>query len=209
MHGPSPILTFGLMAVGVLGLLGLLAAAAGRGRPVPTAGELAVLVRHSPAFRAFAFLATLAFPIGLTVLFSLYPPGRDETGYVLLAYAATVVVTVALYWEAVRYYVFATPQGIEGRSPWRGARYFAWDDVREVTFNPAAGWFAFEAWDGDCIRVHWTAVGVRDLLYLVEAHVPAAVVQKARPGWERLGRPVPRSADEPVLEARRPWRRGE
>ncbi|MBO0699719.1 MAG: PH domain-containing protein, partial [Zavarzinella sp.] len=183
--------------------------AAARGRPVPTAGEIAVLVRHSPAFRAFTFLATLTFPIGLTILFSLYPPARGETGYVLLAYGSVVVATVALYWEAVRYYVFATPQGIECRSPWRGARYFAWDDIRTVTFNPAAGWFAFEAWDGDRIRVHWTAVGVRDLLHLVETHVPAGMVQRARPGWERLGRPMPRSADEPVLEARRPWRRGE
>ena len=170
-----------------------------RGRPVPTAGGLAVLVRHSPAFRAFAFLATLAFPIGLTVLFSLYPPGRDETGYVLLAYAATVVVTVALYWEAVRYYVFATPQGIEGRSPWRGARYFAWDDVREVTFNPAAGWFAFEAWDGTASASIGRPLASEICSTWWQAHVPAAVVQKARPGWERLGRPVPRSADEPVL----------
>jgi hypothetical protein len=197
------------MAVGVLGLLGLLALAAGRGRPAPTAGGDEVLVRHSPGFRLFAFLGALALPVGLTVFFTIYPPTRDETVYVLGTYAAVVAGTLALYWEAVRYYVFATRQGIECRSAWRGARYFAWDDVREVTFNAAAGWFAFQAWDGDRIRVHWTALGVRDLLHLVEAHVPAGVVQKARPGWDRLGRPLARPWDEPVLEARRPWRRGE
>jgi hypothetical protein len=207
MRSP-PLLTFGLMAVGVLGLLGLLAVIAGRGRPEPVRGDPSVLVRHSPGFRLFAFLAALGFPVGLTILFTVYPPNRDEAVYVLVAFAVVVPATVALYWEAVRYYAFATAEGIEGRSPWRGARYFAWDDVREVTFNPAAGWFAFAAWDGDRIRVHWTAVGVRDLLPFVEAHVPAAIVQKARPGWERLGRPLPRPRDEPVLEARPPWRRG-
>jgi hypothetical protein len=209
MHGPPPLLTFALMGLGVLGLLGLLAQVAGRGRPAPGAGGEAVLVRHSPAFRLSAFVAALALPVGLTIFFTIYPPTREETVYVLGAYAAVVSGTLALYWEAVRYYVFATRQGIECRSAWRGARYFAWDDVREVTFNPAAGWFSFAAWDGDRIRVHWTALGVRDLLRLVEAHVPAALVQPARPGWERLGRPLARPADEPVLEARRPWRRGE
>src|SRR5438046_371432 len=114
MYGPSPVLTFGLMAVGVLGLLGLLAQAAGRGRPEPGPGGDAVLVRHSLAFRLCAFLAALALPVGLTVLFTAYPPGREETRYVLGAYAAVVVVTVAVYWKAVRYYVFATSQGIEG-----------------------------------------------------------------------------------------------
>jgi hypothetical protein len=209
MNRSPSLLTFALMAVGVLGLLGLLALAAGRGRPVPGGGDQSVLVRHSPGFRLSAFLAALGLPVGLTILFTIYPPNRDEAVYVLGAFALVVPTTVALYWEAVRYYVFATPQGLECRSPWRAARYFAWDDVREVTFNPAAGWFAFEAWDGDRIRVHWTAVGVRDLLRLVEMRIPAALVQKARPGWDRLGRPLPRPWDEPVLEARRPWRRGE
>ncbi|HKB05454.1 MAG TPA: PH domain-containing protein [Gemmataceae bacterium] len=208
MRSP-PLLTFALMAVGVLGLLGLLAVTAARGRPIPAAGQPSVLVRHSPGFRLFAFLAALSLPVGLTILFTIYPPNRDETAYVLGAFVVVVPLTVALYWEAVRYYVYATAQGIEGRSPWRGARYFAWDDIREVTFNPAAGWFAFQAWDGDRIRVHWTAVGVKDLLHLVETHIPAAMVQKARPGWDRLGRPLPRPSNEPVLEARRPWRPGE
>ena len=208
MPGLSPTLTYGLIALGVLGVLGLLAAVARRDRPLPT-GPDEVLVRHSPGFRLFTSLAALGFPLGLTVLFTLFPPPRAEARYALGAFLVIVALTLAFYWEAVRYYVFATRQGIEGRSAWRGTRYFAWGDVQEVTFNHAAGWFAFRAWDGDRIRVHWSALGVADLLRLVETHVPANVLQKARPGWERLGRSLARPWDEPVLEARPPWRHGD
>jgi hypothetical protein len=204
MRGLSPLVAQGLIVLGVLGLLGLLAWSARRGRPEP--GPNSLLIRHSPAFRLTALFTVLAAPLVLVFAMAVFPPLREEARYVLLAFAVALAVTLPVYWESARYYALVTPQGIEGRSPWRAARYFAWDDIREVRFNPAAGWFAFEAWDGDHIRVPAAAANVSDLLRTVETYVPTTVLKKARTGWERVGRPFPRPADEPVLEARPPRR---
>jgi hypothetical protein len=204
MRGLPPALAHLFIVFGVLGLLGLLTWSARRGRPDP--GPPGLLIRHSAAFRLSALMTALAVPVALLLALAVFPPLREEARYALLAFTVVLVMTLPMYWEAARYYVYATAHGLEGRSPWRAARYFAWDDIREVTFSPATGWFTFRAWDGDRIRLPATGVGVPELLGMVETHVPSAILKQARMGWERVGRPFPRPRDEPILEARPPRR---
>jgi Bacterial PH domain len=204
MRGLSPALAYTLIMVGLAGLLALLAWSARRGRPA--AGPGGLLIRHSTAFRVTALVTALAIPVTLMIAYSILPPVREEGRYVLIAFAVILAVTLPMFWEAARYYVFADAHGLECRSPWRAPRYFAWDDVREVTFSPATGWFAFRGWDGDRIRVPATAAGVPDLLRIVETHVSPSVLKRARAGWGRVGRSFPHLPDEPTLEARPPRR---
>jgi Bacterial PH domain len=204
MRGLSPLLAHGLILVGLVGLLGLLAWSARRGRP--DAGPTTLLIRHSSAFRLTTLLIALAMPVALMLAYSILPAVREEGRYVLAAFSIVMAVTLPMFWEAARYYVFVTPHGLECRSPWRAPRYFAWDDVRQVTFNSATGWFAFRAWDGDRIRVPSAAAGVPELLRMVEAHLSPSALKKARAGWERVGRAFPRLLDEPLLEAKPPRR---
>src|SRR5687768_786457 len=81
MRGLSPTLAQGLIILGLVGLLGLLAWSARRGRP--DAGPGGLLIRHSAAFRMSALLTALAVPIGITLAFAVFPPLREEARYAL------------------------------------------------------------------------------------------------------------------------------
>ncbi|HJZ90535.1 MAG TPA: hypothetical protein VKE40_06650 [Gemmataceae bacterium] len=202
-------LTYGLIAVAVLGLLGFMAWAARRGRPRPGDGAHTLRFRHNAVFRLLAYLATFGIPIGLTALVIAIPPRGEEVGYVVAAYALFAALSLPLFWEASRYCILVSPGGLACRSPWRGWRSIAWDDVRDVSFSNLNGWFVFRDRAGEKIRVHLFVSGVNELLKLVELRVPPDRMAAAKPGYDRVGRPFPRLRDDPVLEPRHPRRRDE
>lgn len=204
-----PAMTYGLIVVAVTVLLALMAWAGRHGRPRPGADEHTLLFRHNAVFRWFAYLSTIGIPLGLTALVTLIPPRGEEVWYVVGIYAGFALLTLPLFWEAIRYYVLVGPEGIVCRSAWRGTRFIAWDDLREVSFSTANAWFIFRARDGTTIRVHMFVSGLSDLLRLVELRVPADRMRNAKPGYDRVGRPFPKVSDDPVLEPRRPRRRDE
>ena len=132
--------------LGLIGLLGLLAWAARRGRP--DAGPPTILIRHSSAFRLTTLLTAVAIPTVLMLAFAVLPPVREEGRYVLALFGVVMAVTLPMYWEAVRYYVFATPHGLECRSPC-ALRAISPGRHSRGHIQPTTGWFAFRAWDGD------------------------------------------------------------
>ena len=209
MRGLLPFLTYGLIAVCVVFLLGIMAWAAKRGRPTAGGEEHSVVFRYNIVLRVFAFLAAFGIPIGITALVIAFPPRREEIGYVIGVYAIFAGLSLPLYWETSRHYVLISPEGIERRSAWFGFRFIAWDEVAKVTYSQVNAWFVFHAENGEKIRVSALISGLNDLLRLVEMRLPARVLREARAGYERLGRPFPKSDDEPRLEARPPRRRGE
>lgn len=206
---PVSKLTFILMAGCLIALALLLAASARQGRPRPLPGDRTLLLRHNTLFRWLALLAAVVLPILLTALLYLYPPKRPEVPYLVAAYLILALVTLPLVWEAGRYYLRVTPDGLECRSPWRGGRSLAWADVEAVNYSGVNAWFEFVGREGDRLRVHSFVAGLNDLLRVVEAEVPAAALKGARAGYARVGRPFPTLPDEPVLEARRPKRVGD
>lgn len=206
MFRPVPLLPFVLIATCAVLLALLTAASAGRGIPrlLPETGSL--LVRHSPVFRWTVLAMGVLSPVGLTVGLRYFPPTRTDVPYLLAVYLTAAAVLTPLVWEAGRFYVLATPDGLEGRSAWRGVRTIAWDDLEEVRFSPFHAWFEFRDRTDRAIRVFAFAAGVDELLRVTEAHVPAGILSRARSGYLRVGRPFPPQPDEPVLEARRPRR---
>jgi hypothetical protein len=204
MARPVPLLPFVLIA-GCAVLLALLTAtSARRGLPRQLPGDQVILVRHSPVFRGFVLLAAVLIPTGIIVALRYYPPRRDDVPYLLGLYLVVTGLVVPMVWEAGRFYLLATPDGLEGRSAWRGVRVIAWDDVDAVGYSPLNAWFEFRGRDRQKIRVLVFAAGLNDLFRLVEANVPADALKPARFGYARIDRPFPPLPDEPVLEARRP-----
>ena len=204
MYRPVPLLPFVLITACAVLLALLTAGSAGRGLPRVAPGAPARLVRHAPGFRWTVLAAAVVVPVALTLGQRYYPPTRLDVPYLLGLYLAVAAVTTPLVWEAGRFYLLATPAGLDGRSPWRGARAIAWDDLESVAYRPLPGWFEFRGRDGQTLRAFGFAAGLDDLFRLVEAHVPAAALVRARAGYARLGRPFPALPDEPILEARPP-----
>jgi len=204
MYRPIPLLPFVLIAGCAIFLALLTAGSARRGLPHVLPGAYVLLVRHVPVFRWTVLAIAVLVPVGLTVGIRYYPPIRPDVPYLLGAYLIVAAVTTPLIWEAGRYYLLATPDGLEARSAWRGGRVITWDDLDAVGYSPVNARFEFHGRDGQSIRVFTFAAGVDDLFRLVEGHVPAATLKRARAGYARVGRTFPPLPDEPVLEARRP-----
>ncbi len=204
---PVSTLSFVLMAGCLIALALMLKAAAHHGQP--TGGDRVLVLRHNSLFRWLALLAALVLPVGLTALLRFYPPTRPEVPYLVAAYIVLGLVTLPLVWESSRYYLRVTPTGLECRSPWRGVRTLAWDDVESVVWSAVNAWFEFVGRDGDRIRVHAFVTGLNDLLQAAEAEVLPMALKGARAGYTRVGRPFPHLPDEPVLEARQPRRVGQ
>src|SRR5262245_18620957 len=209
MHLGLPALTYGLIAVVVVGALGLMVWAARRGRPRPGDQAHTLRFRHNTLFRWFVYVSTFGIPIGLTALVIAIPPRGEEVAYVVAAYAMFAALSLPLFWEASRYLLLVSADGLACRSPWRGWRSIEWDDVSDVTFSPTSAWFVFLGPDGRKIRVHLFVSGVSELLKLVELRVHPDRLRGARPGYERVGRPFPRHHEDPILEPRHPRRRDE
>lgn len=202
MRGLIPYLSIGLIAIGVFGLLGLLARAGRLGVPKP--GSQTLLLRYSPMFRGLTYVAAFCVPVGLTVLVTIFPPHGQARWYVFGLYVVVAVLGLPVVWEASRFYLFVTPGGLECRSPWRGVRYMEWDDLIAVEYSGINSWFVFRSAGGESIRVSGFVAGVPSVLAEVEKRIPPAALRNARAGYLKIGRPVPPSEDEPVLEARPP-----
>lgn len=209
MFRPVPYQPFVLLA-GCAVLLALLtAASARRGLPRTLPGDRVVLVRHNPMFRAVVLGLAVLLPAGLTVFLYYYPPVRPDVPFILGLYLVSAGLSTLFVWEAGRFYLLATPIGLEGRSAWRGLRVVAWDDLEAVAFSRLNNWFEFRGRSGARVRAMTFAAGLNDLLRVVEDNVPAEALTGAQTGYNRLGRRFPGLPDEPVLEARRPRRVGE
>jgi hypothetical protein len=209
MYRPVPFLPFVLVAGCAVLLAVLTAVSARRGLPRPLPGDHVLLVRHSPLFRSTVLALAVLLPVGLTAFLYFYPPVRPDVPFVLGLYLVTAGLSTLVVWEAGRFYLLATPIGLEGRSAWRGIQVIAWDDVEAVVYSPLNAWFEFRGRAGERVRAVAFATGLNDLLRVVEENVPAAALTGARTGYARLGRRFPVLPDEPILEARRPRRVGE
>ena len=209
MLRPIPFQPFVLIAGCAVLLALLLATTARNGMPRPRPGDRVVLVRHNPLFRAVVLGLAVLVPAGLTVFLYFQPPARPDVPLVLGLYLVSAGLSTLFVWEAGRFYLLATPVGLEGRSAWRGLRVIAWDDLEAVAYSPPNAWFEFRGRAGERVRAMTFADGVHDLLRVVEENVPAEALVGARAGYNRIGRRFPGLPDEPVLEARRPRRVGE
>jgi Bacterial PH domain len=189
---------FPLIVVAVTGLLALMAWAAQRGRPTadPASGRL--VFRHSGVFRGFALFAAFGIPLGITVLVLFHPPKNDgdliAIGFI---YGLFAVLSFPLLWETMLYSVAVSDAGIDARSPWRGRRAFAWDEIEQVTWSNFSGSFVFRSTDGRTISVRGLTAGVSEFLGACERHLPLEVLEGAQPGYGRIGRVFPRAHYRP------------
>ena len=209
MYPPVPLLPFVVVAGCVILLAVLTAVSARHGLPRPLPGEQVVLVRHNPLFRGTVLAVAVLLPAVLTGFLRFYPPTRPDVPTVLGLYLVAAGLSTLLVWEAGRFYLLATPVGLEGRSAWRGIRVIAWDDLEAVTYGPLTARFEFRGTTGDRVQVMAFAAGVSELLRMTEENVPPETLGGARSGYARIGRPFPALPDEPILEARPARRPGE
>jgi hypothetical protein len=180
------------IALAVVGFLSLLAWAAHRGRPRIDPHTGALLFRHSIVLRGFAFFSAFVIPLGITVLVFFKPPKDEGDVWAILGlYGLFGVLSAPLLWEATRFSLVVSPDGLDCRSPWRPRRFVPWDEVVGLSYSQINSWFVLRTADGWKFRVLGLVPGLSQFLEQVERHLPAWALREARAGYARLGRPFP------------------
>lgn len=197
-----PSLTHGVIVAGLILMIGLLAWTWQRPRWV----DGTVVFRYHFALQAVAFFIAFGVPAGLTAVGSAFRYRRDEVGFLYDAYMAAAAIGLPVFWEATRFAVRVTQFGLERRSAWRAYRVLIWDEICEVRYNSFNSWFVFVDESGRKIRVPAMLGGLTEFLRLVESRLPPESLVRARTGYDRLGRVMPKLGNEPILEARPPRR---
>ena len=186
---------FLIVAVPAIGFLSLLLWAARRGRPAEGPGATLVF-RHGLLLRGFSLFAAFGIPLGITVLVLFNPPKQDgDVTAILCLYGLFAVLSAPLLWESMRFSLAVTPEGLDCRSPWRGHRFLAWHEVKEVSFNPTNSWFVIRAHDGWKFRPSILVPGLARFLEQCERHLPLSALANAVEGYRRVGRPFPQLED--------------
>jgi hypothetical protein len=173
-------------------VLALFELAAHRGRPTIISDEGTLLFRYSVLFRGFARFAMFGIPLAITALgFSRPPKNQDDLRAFIGMYALFAVLTIPLWWEATRFALILTTEGLDYLSPWRGRQFIAWDEIEELSYSLLCQWFIVRAKDGRRIRVSMLVSGVSAFLAECEQHLHPSSLIGAKAGYGLVGRTFP------------------
>ena len=186
------------IAMGVGGTLGLglLAAAARRGRAEIDPFTSAQRFRYPAAIR-HVFLGTLVICPALVTAFLTQVPMRDagDLWGASAMYALFIGLTAPLWWESSRFAIAADPRGVDCISPWRARQFFRWGEIESIDFSIPCQWFVICTRGRRKFRVPMFVAGLSDFLAICEANLPIGAFWGADEGYRLVGRPFPRRRD--------------
>jgi hypothetical protein len=186
----------------VLGFLGLLYRVAQRGRPKLDAGTGVVWFRHSAIFRGFALMVAVGVPLALTALIVFKPPrNRVEVLAIIGLFGLFGSLGGPLIWEALRFALGVSKDGLDCRSPWRASRFVPWNRVEGLSYNTTNSWFIIHTKDRWNFHISILVPGLSIFLTRCEQHLSTANLVKAKSGYSLVGREFPRA--ERTRRARR------
>jgi hypothetical protein len=176
----------------VIGSLGLLLWVAQRGRPKLDAETGVVWFRHSAIFRGFALLLGFGVPLAITALIVFKPPkNRADVFAVIGVYGMFALLGGPLLWEALRFALGISKDGLDCRSPWRASRFVPWNRVERLSYSSMNSWFVIHTKDRWNFHVSILVPGLAIFLTRCEQHLSLANLAKAKPGYSLVGRPFP------------------
>jgi hypothetical protein len=190
--------TSAIIAVVVVTFLAVLMGAAQRGKPTADPSTGLLVFRHNILLRGFALFTAFGIPIGITALVIAKPPkNQDDYLAIFGLYALFAALGGPLLWETMRFALVVGPDGLDGRSPWRGRNFFRWEEVEQVSYNPLLGWFVIRGAGGRKIRVSALVTGLNAFLEACEKRLPPDKLRRAKGGYNVLGRPFPEGSRRP------------
>jgi endonuclease/exonuclease/phosphatase family metal-dependent hydrolase len=155
-------------------------------------------LRHGLLFRAYACGLFLGLELLLGSLVLFFPPESSlAIGLLVAAALITLVFGVILMWDASRFALTVTSQGLECRSPWRGPRTILWSEIERISFSIENLWFAIEPKSGPPFHVLAIVPGVSQFLAACEANLPVEKLFAAEPGYDWVWRKFPYVKDKP------------
>ncbi|TXH77398.1 MAG: hypothetical protein E6Q88_01395 [Lysobacteraceae bacterium] len=163
-------LQWSLWWIAMIAVMGWLGRARLKPRPVHEAGSL----RH-PRATLIIGLVTFGFFAALTVLSNLFP-NDTATWWTTAIFVGFALMGVPLIIEYVYARHAVSAAGLSYWTYFGGAKFMAWDTLREVRFTHAMRWFRVENSSGDVARLSVMLIGLPDFAAALLEYAPDTTV---------------------------------
>jgi hypothetical protein len=152
----------------------------------PADGEL--LMRYGLPARFFGLFTAFVFPATICIIGVLAPP--KEWIDVLFAGASLLLslgMGIPIFVETHYRWLLVSSKGIALHSPWRGERYYGWEDILECIAMRQRGAFLFRGRDGSKFKVTPILSGIREFVPYLMRYLDPAVGRQAHRVILQLG----------------------
>lgn len=156
-----------------------------------------LVLTHSRLFCILSVALFLGLLLLVATLAMWYPPVTPVSITLCgLAILTILILGVVLMWDAFQYSLTITSKGLDCISPWRGKRFIAWNDVKQIDFSDANLWFGVQPHQGPVFHVSVFVPGCAQFLGECEANLKTEQLAPAVQGYPWVWRALPAGVDK-------------
>jgi hypothetical protein len=170
----------------------MLILSAKRTKPIVDRNTGLVMFQHCRLVRRFALFVAIGVPLILTpvVLFS-PPKNAADRLAVKELYVLPTLMGALFLWEAMRFAVVASADGLYRRSAWGRSRFLRWIEISRFSYR--SGWFEIRTAQHVTVVVPYIVGGIDDFLDVCEQRLAPGVIVNVSAGYKLLNRRLPES----------------
>lgn len=169
-----------------------------RKQSVPVDDNGRLTLRHGKLFWTYACGLFLGLEIligSLALFFPLTSPLAN--GLLICVAVIAAILGIVLIWDAYRFQMMITSEGLDCHSPWRGPSQIPWNEIQNISFSTANLWFEVKPKTGDTFHVMAIVPGVQQFLASCEANLPVEKLVAAEEGYDWVWRKFPYMKNKP------------
>lgn len=153
----------------------------------PDVEDGAVVLRYPRAFRIGLVAAGLLFVALAVIPIAMILAGEGDEKLVRVTWFSAplmLLLGVPCFFER-RVELRVDAEKIHGQTGFRGVRGMRFDDIVDVRWSGALGWFKLIAKDGSCLRISRMLRGYDTVILALKEKVAPGVADRALQGWVR------------------------
>ena len=163
----------------------------GRPRAQGNSGDL--VFNYGWAVRIVAMsLVVGIFAIGGLATYEHPAKNATELSLLCVVFGFFLIPVGTLLWEAMRFSIVVSGDGLHFRSAWRRGFFVAWPEITEVFYDPAMWWFVIRSSQGQTIHVSRYVAGIGKFVGEVTRRLqPSGLREPNAPGFVIFKRSLP------------------
>jgi hypothetical protein len=163
------------------------------GRPMAQGDSGDLVFNYGWAVRIVAIsLAVVISAVGGLVTYKHPAKNGTELSLLCAVFGFFLIPVGILLWEAMRFSIVVSRDGLHFRSAWRPGFFVAWPEITEVSYDPAMWWFVIRSSQGRTIHVSTYVAGIGEFLGEVTRRLqPSGLREPNAPGFVLFKRRLP------------------
>lgn len=142
-------------------------------------GKNGVLLEYGRTIKVFGMSLSIFFLVFIAVMGIKDPPDDGEMGLFYTVLGIPLTTLTYFYLEFFRVRILLTDETITASTPWRGTRYYKWEEIQEVSYSPVFRWLKIKFYNKKTLYVSEFITGFGEFIRKMMDKVPIPKYQKA------------------------------